>query len=312
MPRPASYSTRFYMTSRNRHSDLLLALYCFTAGCTPAGGSPSDATSVAIVQQCVGQTENGRARAELGLTVMETFQRYERMFDAAMGMFGIADGKAECLSEEFKQQISNAAANAKVWDYGLAGRERLSLAQQLAGRDQAMVDDVARVAFALRPIEDGASTDIRPEARSILASFGLRAATYKERALKLMNASDSLGTSAAQVAAASQDSIAVSAVADLLRGELKQATGKAVPRVQAKRIVELAYAIGAAEEAERPYANLLIAVLNRDVESFAPPFGIIERPPTEICRALKRVGGPNAEHAIRGRRCAGKWFLLPS
>ena len=303
------------MMLKQRLFAVFLAVQFLTTGWARAEGeliSPSAATAVAIEQKCIAQTDKGRARLQLGLSVLETFQRHEGMFDAAVGLFGLSDVQTECLSEEFKQRVSNATLKAGAWDYGFAGTKRLALAQQLGGRDQKIIEDVARVAFAPEPINDIASSDIRPEARSVLASFGQRAAQWRVQALKLTNAKDSLGTSAAQVAAASGDTQAVNVVADLIRVELMQTQGKAIPRKRAKLIVELAYAIGAAGEMGRPYAALLIEILNRDVESFAPPFGVIARPPTEICRALKRVGGADAEKALQGSRCSGKWFLLPS
>jgi len=126
-----------------------------------------------------------------------------------------------------------------------------------------------------------------------------------------MNASDALGTSAAQVAAASKDAAAVSAVADLLRRSLSKYPAGAIPREPAQRLIEMAYALGAAGEAGRPYVGLLSELLSRDIQSFAPPFGVIERSPSEVCWALQMVEGKEAKALINGPRCQGQWFRGP-
>lgn len=273
---------------------------------------PSRATAVAMVETCRAPTEAERDRAELALRVLQSFPRQDEIFEAALGRFGYGDGEAVCLTEESKQRLAAATLAAGAWDYGLAGSVRLAVAHQLGGRDAKIIEDVARVAFYDGPIADGFSSDIRPEARSVLASFGGAAAPWRDRAMELMNARDSLGTSAAQVAAASGDPGAIAAVARLLREALRREPGKAIPRERARQLVELAYALGAARGAARLYVALLTELLARDVESFAPPFGVIERPPSELCRALRRIGGEEAERALRSPRCKPPWFLLPS
>ena len=227
-----------------------------------------------------------------------------------MARFGLSD--LACLSDEFKQRVADATLNAGAWDYGLAGSARLRLAGQLGGRDPKIVEDVAEVAFYPDPVAGVASSDIRPEARSVLASFGQIAAPWREPAMKLMHARDSLGTSAAQVAAASRDPEAVRAVADMLHRELQDVGRKPIARKRAGQLVELAYALGAAGHVARPYIGTLVELLARDIESAAPPFGIIERPPNEVCRAIQQIGGEEAEKALTGERCEEPWSLSPS
>lgn len=273
---------------------------------------PSRATAVAIDERCRPMTMAESNRAELALRVLQSFRRSEEMFDAAMGVFAYHDGDKPCLPETLKQQIAQATLQAGVWDRGFAGSIRLALAQQLGGRDPKIVEDVVRAAFHTEPVDDRGFSDLRPEARSVLASFGRSAAPWRVEALRLMHARDVLGTSAAQVAAASGDPSAIEAVARLLREELRSETGATIERNRAKLLVELAYALGSAGEAARPWVGVLIELLNHDVESLAPPFGVIERPPNEVCRALRRIGGVEAERALQGERCEEPWFLLPS
>jgi hypothetical protein len=250
-------------------------------------------------------------RAELALQVIEKFPKHYEIYDSAMAVFGKYD-EGSCFPEPMKNRLAEATLRAGVWGYGWPGLTRLAVAQQLGPRDPKIIEDVARAAFHSAPLDHQGSTDIRPHARAVLASFGAAAAPWREPALKLMNSEDSLGTGAAQVAAASRDPAAVSAVAGLLSQGLKAGPGKVIKRERAQRLVELGYALGAAGETAQPWVGSLIELLNRDVESLAPPFGVIERPPNEICRALNRIGGIPAQQALQSERCKRPWFLLPS
>ena len=73
----------------------------------------------------------------------------------------------------------------------------------------------------------------------------------------------------------------------------------------------MGHALGAAGEAARPYVPLLKETLSRQVKSLAPPFGVIERQPNEVCRALKNIGGDEAEAILATKQCKPPWPMLP-
>lgn len=302
--------------------------FCFGAnGCgqatknngvsAPETWRPEPIQAIAILPDppCVAMTAEQRRRSEVVLSVLQTLPRHEQVYGGAIGYFGNAQDLGTnapfCLDRQMEQSLVEATLHSRVWDYGMPGVSRLALARRLGPRAQPIIDDVAKAAFAPTPLADGAFSDIRPMARSILASYGVAASPWREQALKAMTATDALGTSAAQVAGASRDPEAVNAVADLLRRSLVEYPTGPIPNERAKRLVELAYAIGAAGEAGRPHLDLLSDLLERDVESFAPPFGMIERAPSEVCWAIDMVTGPEADRLLSNPRCRKPWFRMP-
>lgn len=294
---------------------LLLLGACSLPAAKDDGQSATDAYAVADEDTCTPVSPQQRPRVAAALQVLNTFHDYDAVYEGAMEFFGyrrsLEDPEPFCLDEDLKREITAATLNAKAWERGLAGSAKLNLARQLGPRDERIVRYVARTAFHDRPVADIAFADVRPHARSVLASFGVAALPWRDEALATMNAKDSLGTSSAQVAAASRDGRTLAAVARLLETELGDGAG-VIRRQRANRTVELAYALGAAGEAARPYTGLLVRLLGRQVEDAAPPFGIIERAPSEVCRALVRIGGSEAERAIRSRPCAERpWSLIP-
>jgi hypothetical protein len=276
----------------------------------------NDAMAV-IGIDCSPLTPVQERRAELALKVLETFPRYNPIYEGAMHVFAapaeLADdpSHASCIPEDMKQRVAVATVQSGVWERGRAGITRLRLARQLGPRDPIIVKDVVGIAFASEAVSDPAFTDLRPEARSILASFGAAARPWKAVALREMGDGNSLATSAAQVAAASGDADAVTAVAGILDRLLKSEAGHVIPREKARRAVELAYALAAAGDKGRAYVELLRELLGRDIESFALQFGVIERKPNEVCRALELVGGNVAGQVLRSPQCKPPLSYLP-
>ncbi len=266
-----------------------------------------DASYALPDRTCAPMTVVDEQRAKLALEVMTSFPRHSPIFDGAMDVFGhpqnLRDPLPYCVSTQMKDEVTKRTIAASAWNRGLPGLTRLALANELGPRDPSIVQDVASAAFLNMPIEEGPFFDIRPKARSVLASFGTAAGPWREQALSSMNSDDSLGTSAAQVAAASGDSEAIDQVAALFRETLdREPTNGAVPVAKGERLVELAYALGAAGPQARSHVPTLIRFLNRDVE-YGSHFGILELPPKGVCRVLEAIGGQDAIESARGPRC---------
>lgn len=258
-------------------------------------------------QTCEPMTAEDERRAQTALQVMSDFPRHASIYSGAMDVFGhpknLGDPLRYCVSSDLKDEVVRLTTASSAWSWGLPGLSRLALANELGPRDPSIVRDVAGAAFLNRSIEEGPFSDIRPKARSVLASFGVAAAPWKEEALSSMNAKDAMGTSAAQVAGASGDPEAVNLVAALFRETLDNVpTEGAIPAEPGERLVELSFALGVAGSRARSHAALLVEFLNRDVLK-GSHFGMLALPPDDVCRVLQVIGGPTAMQAVEGPRC---------
>jgi len=267
---------------------------------------------------CVAMTPVQENRAALALEVLGKFSRHASIYDGAVDVFGrprdaevFSHREQEyCVSEGVKDQIARLTVKADAWQ-GLVGMSYLKLAFQLGPRDPVIVQAVGRHAFENRPIAESVFEDTRPLARSVLASFGKAARPWRDQAMAQMSRDDALGTSAAQVAAASGDPEAIHQVASLLQKAVDaEPEDKAIGIKEGIRITELAFALGAARERARPYAPMVIKLLNRDF-TIGSHFGPLELAPTSMCRVLSAIGGSDAEAAIRGPRCQQDWHKWP-
>lgn len=296
------------------------ALYLLLGGCNdrPEPYSTNlNALEFLPDRPCVAMTPTQEHRAALALEVLANFSRHASIYDGAIDVFGrprdaedLFPGEIYCVSEGDKDKIARLTAKADAWR-GLVGMSYLKLAFQLGPRDPVIVQAVGRHAFENRPIAEGIFADTRPLARSVLASFGTVARPWRDQALAQMSADDSLGTSAAQVAAASGDPEAIRRVADLLQKAVDaEPKDKAIGIKKGLRITELAFALGAAREQARPYAPMVIRLVNRDF-TIGSHFGALEMAPTSMCRVLSAIGGSDAEAAIRGPRCREDWYKWP-
>ena len=80
-----------------------------------------------------------------------------------------------------------------------------------------------------QPSEFQHGVDIRPYARTVLASFGSRASPYRDLALRQISSKDGFGTGAAQVLAAT-DPAALPRVVELFKSTLSTVpSGSAIP-----------------------------------------------------------------------------------
>lgn len=268
-------------------------------------------------RQCVAMTPLQERRAALALEVLGSFSRHASIYNGAVDVFGhprdaedFSSREVYCVSETDKNTVARLTVSADAWR-GLVGKSKLHLAFQLGPRDPVIVESVGRHAFFERPIQEHIFEDTRVLARSVLASYGTQARPWLGEAMRQMSADDSLGTSAAQVAAASGDPRAIRQVAALLRRTVDaEPQDQAISIKAGGRITELAFALGAAREHARPYTPLVIELLDRDF-TIGSHFGALELAPTSMCRVLSAIGGDDAEVALKGRRCEEDWHKWP-
>jgi hypothetical protein len=202
-----------------------------------------------------------------------------------------------CVSNQIVERVSQAFAKRHGMGGGRLVEYQLALAASLPHPDDSVVDAVARVAFAdsAQQSEVFNDLDIRPYARAVLASFGDASRKYSAVAFREMSDASPMGTGAAQVAAAAGHPDVLPWVKKRIDKKLSSISArKAIPWEQRNRLYELAWAIAYAGESGRKYAPSIEAIMHRQVESKAFPFGMIPLNPKLLCRALERTSGRRA------------------
>lgn len=181
---------------------------------------------------------------------------------------------------------SDHLRKGRIVEYGL----------NLIARLPHVSDDLAKVvaesAFNDTPQQSGllSDRDIRPLARATLAGLGLQAKPYAEQAFRQISMDDAMGTGAAQIAVAGRHPGALRAVERLMAEKLATLPrDRAVPWNVRNRLYEMAYALASGGEQARQHMTALRDLMSRKVQSWAPPFGMIEVPPRRMCRVAAKI-----------------------
>lgn len=262
--------------------------------------------------KCRERDEFERHRDAIALEALQTFdaRRGERMATAAVAYFanggyqrvdqeGKRDGEPACPPVHLDKTVADAALRARVFEGPFLYEDPLRLAERLGPRDPKIVDAVARTAFYASLIpSDALHWDLRPFARMVLAGFGAAARPWSDQAFAMMSAADPMATGAAQIAVGAGHPEALARTRTLM-SELLASVPKdrPVPYRTRNRLYDLAYALGMAGLAAEPYSAPLVLLLSRGVESWAPPFGMIDYHPVSMCVVGERIGGRAAEAA---------------
>jgi hypothetical protein len=264
---------------------------------------------------CRGATPDEQRQHRTALEVLEVFDasRWNQLQRGAVHHFAYPGAQRRdlrsdhhpCPPTELYPEVAAAAVKAGIFGHPFLGEAEIALAQQLGPRDPSIVGAVARTAFHEQPIPGSISRDDqRPHARLVLAEFGAAARPWAGQAMAQVSANDQMGTGAAQVAVAGGEPRALAMVQAFME-QILSATPKDKPLpIRARnRIFELTFALGMAGEQAQPYAAPLIELLDRKVQSWAPPFGLIELSPGYACIVAERIGGGVAEIARANHSC---------
>jgi hypothetical protein len=101
---------------------------------------------------------------------------------------------------------------------------------------------------------------------------------------------DPMGTGAAQVAVAGGHPQALQTVERLMTETLATLPkNRVVPWDTRNRLYEMAYALAFGGEQAKQYVAPLRDLMGRKVQSWAPPFGMVELPPRRMCRVLATI-----------------------
>jgi hypothetical protein len=193
-----------------------------------------------------------------------------------------------------------AAAFTGVAIKGRFDRDELRLASYLQPPPANVVEAVAGVAFSPQPIIDDGSGgqidgDIRPYAMTVLAGFGHESARYAAEASAHISSENSLGTGAAQVAAAGGQPGALLQIESLMNELLAAVPNdKPIPLATRDRLYELSWAIAFSGDSAKDYAAPIVRLMGRQVQSAAPPFGVVSLHPKRMCEVLSKIYGDSA------------------
>jgi hypothetical protein len=181
---------------------------------------------------------------------------------------------------------SDHLRRGRLTEYGL------ELIAKLPDAGAVFAEQVAASAFNTSPqlSELVPQRDIRPMARATLAGLGEYAAPYGARAFMLMGSDDAMGTGAAQIAVAAGHPGALEKVETLMARQLASLPKEqVVPWDARNRLYEMAYALSFGGEQAMHHVRPLQELMSRHVESWAPPFGMVELPPRRMCVVLARI-----------------------
>nr|WP_141661889.1 hypothetical protein [Burkholderia ambifaria] len=186
----------------------------------------------------------------------------------------------------------------------------VELASRMQSPPTEVVDAVAQVAFDARPvIDDGidgqVKGDIRPLARTVLAGFGHESARYAIAAFEQVSSESSIGTGAAQVAAAGGHPEALSLVESLMNQLLASVPDdKPIPLAARDRLYELAWGIYFSGASAKDHVAPIMRLMARHVQSGAPPFGMLSLRPKRMCEVLSKIRGDDTRVKSEFPYCA--------
>ncbi len=202
-----------------------------------------------------------------------------------------------CTPESIMEKVGSLIKERQEFGDGQLVEYQLQLAEKIPMPNKIVVEQVGKTAFNESPqySELFLQMDIRPMARSTLATFGKSAAAFQDVAVQQMSSETSLGTGAAQVAAAVGYPEAIPRIIEMINAMVGQfPANEAIPLGARDRLLELAWAIYFAGENGRNASASVHMLMQRKVESRAPPFGIVGVSPKRLCRVLERIEGPAA------------------
>jgi hypothetical protein len=265
---------------------------------------------------CTAMNDEERKQDRLALQVLRDFPVISAMHIGAVRHFGRDRYRHQdhesfllCPSRDLNGEIASLSLAQQMFSGSYLHAYPLRLARHVGPRDPAIVEVVARTAFHEYPIlteYPEFKEDIRSLARVTLAEFGAAAAPWSAQAYKAMNAQDRLGTTAAQIAVVTGHPQALQQVSQMLDTILRDNPKDPIRRDVRDRFYDLAYALASVGAKARDYVGPVIRIMSREVQSAAPPFGLIELKPRRMCRVLELIGGPDADRARASETCHPK------
>lgn len=252
---------------------------------------------------CVAPDERERQLLEFAASALNLDERISSLRIGAIKLLahGIYRGEIGksipiCPPYDIYARVSESKSLQNEIKYRLV-EDELKFFSRLPQRHHSVIRAVGASAFSNQPQQSEIfrERDIRPYARTVLASFGKDAAPFSDAAYNDMSSNDSLGTGAAQVAAASGHPDALVRIQKMMNDLLSSIPAdKALPRRIRNRLYELSYAIYFSGDGAKNQTDPIKTLMTRKVESWAPPFGMVELNPKRMCSLLERIEGPDS------------------
>ncbi|WP_130269169.1 hypothetical protein [Phyllobacterium myrsinacearum] len=253
-------------------------------------------------QQCLPPTASELAQYNIAVQTLETLNGEPNWLEVGAEKYlgyGVyrndATGRGPvCNPDEVYDRVAKLASQHWSTKKGQLAEYQLLLAARLRDPPPNVVKAVGESAFSTSPQISGTlkDQDIRPLARSVLASFHEKAAAYSNIAFEQMSADSSMGTAAAQIAASTGHPLALGRIETLMTDALfALPKGGIVPRETKRRLYELSYAFALVGEEGKKHIGPLKQLMKMRVQSWAPPFGMIDSPPKRLCNILAQIAG---------------------
>ena len=199
-----------------------------------------------------------------------------------------------CTPKNFYKRISKSVADSKSMKAYIV-QYQLILAGLMEEPSDSIVEQVAKVAFSLEPHPNRGEwpeeLDLRPLARTVLASYGKASQQYSAKAFSQITAKSSLGTGAAQIAAATEHAGALDLISELMEEVLMKTSSDEVIKFKDRlRLYELAYALYFSKKQATPYLPVLRDLMRRKVAS-GSSFGTLSLHPKQMCHIMEEISG---------------------
>jgi hypothetical protein len=299
---------------RLSHAVLALALG-MTGGCSPhtSGRSASeewefaDALPAYAPGSCVQPDSRERSLFDLAASAIEQGEDHPNWLEIGAQKFLArpqfrSDSPrhvAVCMPEDVLRRVADALASRRGFEGGLV-EYQLELAFRLPTRSPYIVEAIGKSAFDpnIQPSDTFGRRDIRPFARTVLASFGEESKAFRNIAYGQMSINNSLGTGAAQVAAATGHPYALQRIEQMMEEALSAVPAdKPIGRSKKNRLYELSWALAFSGAEGRKHTRPIHKMMQRNVESWAPPFGMLSLQPKSLCAILERIEGKDSTKA---------------
>lgn len=214
-------------------------------------------------------------------------------------------GEENCLPSSIFNQLPQIITNNNMLEARIV-EHQLELAEKSSNSTPYIIEKIGNSAFNKK--RQGSETftkhDIRPFARTVLAKFGKDALLFSDEAFNQISSDSALGTGAAQVAAAVGHPEALQKINKMMISELRKIPNdQAIPWHTRNRLYELAYAIYFSKTKDEKYINTIRELMTRQVQSWAPPFGLIEMYPKRMCKLLAKIQGSNLNSVSEYHYC---------
>lgn len=249
------------------------------------------------------------AQANEALNVLRTFPVISKLHIAASHYFGETQYRRTnnestilCIPDNVKATAKSRMIEEKIFSRDTVEPDYLRVAFMLDSDDQTIMDAVGKTAFHPEGVYFFTG-DARPLARIVLSKYSSQSAKWSDQALVEISSKDKLGTSAAAVAASAGNLKAIKKISHLINEIIEASGQKAIKYEDTKTLYQLVVALALGGERAQQHISPLITLLNHKIESWAPPFGMIEVSPNYVCAALEKIGGTQAESVLQRAPC---------